>query len=139
MFIVLIVVCIGLWNGQQIRDFDWDRGIGSEIPMNDQALIDQVASVDDPKPVPVPVPDPSPSDKPAAKEIIIHMGVNCPPCEKWKRCELSRFQEAGWKVAICDPSQHSYSRTPTFSITIDGKKIEKTGYIQFEEIDEVVK
>lgn len=135
MFIVLIVVCIGLWNGQQIQEFDWDQGIESSITMNDQALIDQVASVDDHKPVP----DPSPSDKPAAKEIIIHMGVNCPPCDKWKRCEMSRFQEAGWKVAICDPSQHSYSRTPTFSITIDGKQIERTGYISFDEIEGVVK
>lgn len=137
MFIVLIVVCIALWNGQQIQEFDWDRGIESSITMNDQALIDQVASVDDPKPIPIP--DPSPSDKPAAKEIIIHVGLSCPPCDRWKRCEMSRFQEAGWKVAICDPSQHSYSRTPTFSITIDGKKIEKTGYISFDEIDEVVK
>jgi hypothetical protein len=148
MFILLMVVCLGLWNGQQIRDVEWDRG----IEMNNQELIDQVSQlrsetieehsadsenmVDEPKPVP----SPSPSDKLKQKrEIIIFMGVSCPPCDRWKQCEMQRFRDAGWEVAICDPDQHSHPRTPTFSITADGKTVERVGYFTFEQLAEVWK
>ena len=149
MFALLIVICIGLWTGEQSRQDDSIRSIESEISQSDSTLVEQVASagqslssnhiadvnkmVDDPKPVP------SPSDKPAAKEIIVFMGVNCPPCEKWKRCEMQRFQEAGWKVAICEPGNHNCPLTPTFSISADGKTVEKVGYIKLEEVAEVLK
>jgi hypothetical protein len=143
MWIIFISMCVVLFSVQRSKEVEQMSFQDPWIEANDAALIDYVASVkqtfapvvDDPKPVPIP----SPSDKPAAKEIIIYMGLNCPPCDRWKRCEMSRFQEAGWKVAICDPSQHDYSRTPTFSITLDGKTVQKTGYISLEEVAEVVK
>lgn len=146
MFALLIIICIGLWTGEQSRQADSQRAIEIEISRSDSQLVEQVASVssslgqadieqnlDEPKPVP------SPSDKPAAKEIIVFMGVDCPPCEKWKRCEMQRFQDAGWKVAICEPGNHNCPRTPTFSITSDGNTVEKVGYIKLEEVAEVVK
>ena len=146
MFALLIILCIGLWTNEQSRQADSQRAIEIEISRSDSHLVEEVASVgsslgqadieqnlDDPKPVP------SPSDKPAAKEIIVFMGIDCPPCEKWKRCEMQRFQDAGWKVAICEPGNHNCPRTPTFSITIDGKTFEKVGYIKLEEVAEVVK
>jgi len=141
MWIVFISMCVVLFSFQRSKEFDRIDFEDPWIAANDAGLIDDVASVkntfetvvDEPKPIP------SPSDKPAAKEIIIYMGVNCPPCDRWKKCEMSRFKEAGWKVAICDPSQHDYSRTPTFSITIDGKTFEKTGYISLEQVQEVSK
>lgn len=146
MFALLIILCIGLWAGEQSRQADSQRAIEIQISRSGTQLVEQVASggpslgqanieknLDEPKPVP------SPSDKPAAKEIIVFMGIDCPPCEKWKRCEMQRFQDAGWKVAICEPGNHNFPRTPTFSITSDGKTVEKVGYIKLEEVAEVVK
>ena len=144
MFALLIIICIGLWTGEQSRQADSIRSIESEISQSDSQLVEQVASVgpslghsdieqnlDDPKPVP------SPSDKPSKPEIIIFTSPSCPPCEKWKRCEASKFEANGWKVAYCE--QHDYPRTPTFLITKDGKTVEKVGYIKLEEIAEVLK
>jgi len=146
MFALLIIICIGLWTGEQSRQADSQRAIEIEISQSDSQLVEQVASVgsslsqadieqnlDDPKPIP------SPSDKSAAKEIIVFVGVDCPPCEKWKRCEMQRFQDAGWKIAICEPGNHNCRLTPTFSISADGKTVEKVGYIKLEEIAEVLK
>ena len=78
MFALLIIICIGLWTGEQSRQADSIRSIESEISQSDSQLVEQVASVgpslgrsdieqnlDDPKPVP------SPSDKPSKPEIII--------------------------------------------------------------------
>lgn len=82
-------------------------------------------------------PQPSPSDKKPAKEIVIFTAKNCPPCDKWKRCEQPKFEAAGWKVAYCE--KHDFPLTPTFLIESDGKTKEKRGYFSFEQLGEVLK
>jgi hypothetical protein len=85
-------------------------------------------------------PQPSPSDKPHEKskrEILIFVSKNCPPCEKWKRCEMQRFMDAGWSVGIVD--QHSYGITPTFEIESGDKKVTRTGYTTLEQAVEAVR
>jgi hypothetical protein len=85
-------------------------------------------------------PQPSPSDKPHEKtkrEILIFVSANCPPCEKWKRCEMQRFMDAGWSVGIVD--QHSYGLTPTFEIESGEKKATIKGYTTLEQAAEAVR
>ena len=85
-------------------------------------------------------PQPSPSDKPHEKtkrEILIFVSKNCPPCEKWKRCEMQRFMNAGWAVGIVD--QHSYGITPTFEIESGDKKATIKGYTTLEQAGEAVR
>jgi len=85
-------------------------------------------------------PMPSPSDKSHEKtkrEILVFVSVNCPPCEKWKRCEMQRFMDAGWAVGIVD--QHSYGLTPTFEIESGDKKTTRTGYTTLEQAAEAVR
>lgn len=113
-----------------------------DLPRPSSTLIDDVASmqkhfgnvnekVENP-------PVPSPSDKPRPKpEIIIFTSASCPPCERWKRCEAPRFEQAGWKVAYC--TDHNYLRTPTFLITCDGVSKEHVGFITLEQVAEVLK
>jgi hypothetical protein len=85
-------------------------------------------------------PQPSPSDKPhekAKREILVFVSANCPPCEKWKRCEMQRFMDAGWAVGIVD--QHSYGLTPTFEIESGDKKATIKGYTTLEQASEAVR
>ena len=85
-------------------------------------------------------PMPSPSDKPHEKtkrEVLIFVSKNCPPCEKWKRCEMQRFMDAGWSVGIVE--QHSYGLTPTFEIESGDKKATKAGYTTLEQAAEAVR
>jgi hypothetical protein len=85
-------------------------------------------------------PQPSPSDKPHEKtkrEILIFVSKNCPPCEKWKRCEMQRFMNAGWAVGIVEV--HSYGITPTFEIESGDKKATLTGYTTLEQASEAVR
>jgi hypothetical protein len=85
-------------------------------------------------------PQPSPSDKPHEKtkrEVLIFVSANCPPCEKWKRCEMQRFMDAGWAVGIVD--KHSYGITPTFEIESGEKKATRTGYTTLEQAAEAVR
>jgi hypothetical protein len=85
-------------------------------------------------------PQPSPSDKPHEKtkrEILIFVSANCPPCEKWKRCEMNRFLDAGWAVGIVEV--HSYGLTPTFEIESGEKKATLTGYTTLEQAAEAVR
>lgn len=98
-------------------------------------LIGQVASVpfDEPKPVPTP----SPSDKKPKIEILVFVSKNCPPCERWKRCEMQKFLDADWSVGIIE--EHPFPVTPRFEITKDGKPIEKVGYLSFEDAKGLVK
>ena len=139
MFILVMLVCAILWSNQPTQP----KVEPSPMPSD---LIEQVAvikdslttdhfsdasKIDDPKPVP------SPSDKPSKPEIIIFTSASCPPCEKWKRCEASKFEANGWKVAYCE--QHDYPRTPTFLLTKDGKTVERVGYFTFEQLGEVWK
>jgi hypothetical protein len=84
-------------------------------------------------------PQPSPSDKPHEKqkrEVLIFVSKNCPPCERWKRCEMNRFLDAGWSVGIVEV--HSYGLTPTFEVEANGKKQTIKGYASFEQILEAV-
>ena len=85
-------------------------------------------------------PQPSPSDKPHEKikrEILIFVSANCPPCEKWKRCEMNRFLDAGWAVGIVEV--HSYGLTPTFEIESGDKKATIKGYTTLEQASEAVR
>ena len=84
-------------------------------------------------------PQPSPSDKheKIKREILIFVSANCPPCEKWKRCEMTRFLDAGWAVGIVEV--HSYGITPTFEIDSGEKKATRTGYTTLEQAAEAVR
>ena len=85
-------------------------------------------------------PQPSPSDKPHEKtkrEVLIFVSKNCPPCEKWKRCEMNRFLDAGWAVGIVEV--HSYGLTPTFEIESGDKKATIKGYTTLEQALEAVR
>jgi hypothetical protein len=85
-------------------------------------------------------PQPSPSDKPHEKtkrEVLIFVSANCPPCEKWKRCEMQRFLDAGWSVGIVEV--HSYGITPTFEIESGEKKATIKGYTTLEQAGEAVR
>jgi hypothetical protein len=119
-------------------------------PMPDSsALIEEVATVKEsftvqpdhiPDATKMVDPQPSPSDKPHEKtkrEILIFVSANCPPCEKWKRCEMNRFLDAGWSVGIVEV--HSYGLTPTFEIECGEKKATIKGYTTLEQAAEAVR
>lgn len=82
---------------------------------------------------------PSPNDRheKAKREIIIFTRPNCAPCDRWKRCEQTKFEADGWTVAYCD--DHDYPLTPTFLVDANNKQTEHRGYLPFEKISEVVK
>ena len=111
-------------------------------------LIEEVAKVEfiaPPKePDPMPSPQPSPSDKPheaVKREILVFLAPKdqkCEPCDRWKRCEMQRFMDAKWEVAIFD-EPHSYGRTPTFEIKSGDKKATLTGYTTLEQAAEAVR
>ena len=73
----------------------------------------------------------------AKKEIVIFTRSNCPPCDRWKRCEQPKFEADGWTVAYCD--RHDFAITPHFLIEENGKKYENKGYLPFDKIGEVLK
>jgi hypothetical protein len=110
-------------------------------PMPDSsALIEEVATVKESFTVQPIDPQPSPSDKPHEKtkrEVLIFVSKNCPPCEKWKRCEMNRFLDAGWAVGIVEV--HSYGLTPTFEIESGDKKATIKGYTTLEQAAEAVR
>jgi hypothetical protein len=107
-------------------------------------LIEEVAKVEfiapAKEPDPMPSPQPSPSDKPHEKtkrEVLIFVSKNCPPCEKWKRCEMQRFMDAGWAVGIVEV--HSYGLTPTFEVESGEKKVTLKGYTTLEQAAEALR
>ena len=63
-------------------------------------------------------------------EILIFVSKTCPPCEKWKRVEMQKFIDAGWKVGIVEV--HRFSITPTFEITAS-ETVTHQGYLTFEQ------
>jgi hypothetical protein len=77
---------------------------------------------------------PSPSDKPKAikREVIMFSRSNCPPCDKWWRCERQRFEEAGYTVAIC--YDHDFAITPRFGVTDGTKSSDIVGYMTLERL-----
>jgi hypothetical protein len=102
-------------------------------------LIEEVAKVEFIASPKEPDPQPSPSDKheKTKREILIFVSKNCPPCEKWKRCEMQRFMDAGWAVGIVEV--HSYGLTPTFEIESGYKKATIKGYTTLEQAAEAVR
>ena len=145
VFILIVLVCGLLWTNQpSTPKQDFTQPV--------DGLIEQVASVEDSLnhyvdankmvdhiPDVTKMVDPSPSDKPKPKpEIIIFTSTGCPPCERWKRCEMQKFRDADWKVAVCEPEEHSYPRTPTFLITENGRTVEKVGYFTFDDLRKVL-
>jgi hypothetical protein len=108
--------------------------------LDSKPLIEEVAKVEFVATPKEPDPMPSPSDKPHEKtkrEILIFVSKNCPPCEKWKRCEMQRFMDAGWAVGIVEV--HSYGLTPTFEIESGDKKVTLKGYTTLEQAGEAVR
>jgi hypothetical protein len=107
--------------------------------LDSKPLIEEVAKVEFIAPPKEPDPQPSPSDKheKTKREILIFVSANCPPCEKWKRCEMNRFLDAGWSVGIVEV--HSYGITPTFEIESGDKKATLKGYTTLEQAGEAVR
>jgi hypothetical protein len=88
-------------------------------------------------------PMPSASDKHEAikREILVFLAPKdqkCEPCDRWKRCEMQRFMDAKWEVAIFD-GPHSYGRTPTFELKSGDKKATLTGYTTLEQAAEALR
>ena len=124
---VSCLVLLWLFGGQPAKKVE-------SIPTD--GLIEAVASI---KESMQDSPAPSPSDRheKAKREIIIFTRPNCPPCDRWKRCEQAKFEADGWTVAYCD--DHNYPLTPMFLIDANNKQTEHRGYLPFEKISEVVK
>jgi hypothetical protein len=106
-------------------------------------MIEEVAKVEFIAPPKEPDPMPSPSDKHEAtkREILVFLAPKdqkCEPCDRWKRCEMQRFMDAKWEVAIFD-GPHNYGRTPTFEIKSGDKKATLTGYTTLEQAAEAVR
>jgi len=79
-------------------------------------------------------PTPSPSDKPKAvkREVIIFSQDWCEPCQRWKRCEQSKFDQAGYTFAYGNPDD---VKTWPYFIVIDGDKtVEISGYMTLERL-----
>jgi hypothetical protein len=108
-----------------------------DIPEND--WFEQIARAEDSMPVPVdePKPIPSPSDKPLKLEVLVFVSRNCPPCEKWKRCEMQKFLDAGWQVGIVE--DHPFPVTPRFEVSKGSERKEHVGYLSFEQAKGLVK
>jgi hypothetical protein len=96
-----------------------------------ESLTVQPAPVDDPKPIP------SPSDKPLKLEVLVFVSKNCPPCEKWKRCEMQKFLDAGWQVGIVE--DHPFPVTPRFEVSKGSERKDHVGYLTFEQAKGLVK
>ena len=111
-----------------------------DIPSSD--LIQQVATVREsltvqPVPVDDPKPIPSPSDKPTKIEILVFVSKNCPPCEKWKRCEMQKFLDAGLSVGIIE--DHPFPVTPRFEVSKGADRKDHVGYLTFEQAKGLIK
>jgi hypothetical protein len=114
-----------------------------DIPSSD--LVEQVATVRDsltvqPAPIEDTKPIPSPSDKPLKIEILVFIapeGQKCEPCERWKRCEMQKFLDAGWQVGIVE--DHPFPVTPRFEVSKGSERKDHVGYLTFEQAKGLVK
>ena len=79
----------------------------------------------------------SPSDKPSKIEILVFVSKNCPPCEKWKRCEMQNFLDAGWQVGIIE--DHPFPVTPRYEVSKGSDRKDHVGYLTFEQAKGLVK
>jgi hypothetical protein len=134
---ILLILALGLLYWASIPTVAPDP---TQCDLLDTApLIEEVATVKESFTVQPVDPQPSPSDKheKTKREILIFVSANCPPCEKWKRCEMQRFMDAGWAVGIVEV--HSYGLTPTFEIESGEKKATIKGYTTLEQASEAVR
>jgi hypothetical protein len=97
----------------------------SELEQAANTLIETEVAVD---------PTPSPSDKPkvAKREIVIFSADWCEPCQRWKRCEQSKFSDAGYTFAYGNPDD--VSRVPHFIVVDGDKTVEISGYMTLERL-----
>jgi len=65
------------------------------------------------------------------KEIIVFTRPNCEPCKTWL-ANSKRFSDAGWTVAECDYTQHSYAQAPTFQICVGDRCYTCVGSLSLE-------
>ena len=105
--------------------------IAEKVATVRDSLTVQPAPVDDPKPIP------SPSDKPLKLEVLVFVSKNCPPCDRWKRCEMQKFLDAGWQVGIVE--DHPFPITPRFEVSKGSERKEHVGYLSFEQAKGLVK
>jgi hypothetical protein len=79
-------------------------------------------------------PAPSPSDKPKAikREVVIFSADWCEPCQRWKRCEQSKFADAGYTFAYGSPDD--VKRVPHFIVVDGDKTVEISGYMTLERL-----
>ncbi len=131
---MVVLLCVLFWLCSEPQKDPTQCDLTDTAP-----LIEEVAKVEFVAPPKEPDPMPSPSDKheKTKREVLIFVSKNCPPCEKWKRCEMQRFMDAGWSVGIVD--QHSYGLTPTFEVESGDKKATLTGYTTLEQAAEAVR
>jgi len=79
-------------------------------------------------------PTPSPSDKPKAikREIVIFSADWCEPCQRWKRCEQSKFADAGYTFAYGNADD--VKRVPHFIVTDGDRTVEISGYMTIDRL-----
>ena len=136
MIIACMLVCLFGWffNGFKPDPTQCDIPssdlVGHVATVRDSLTVQPVL-VDDPKPIP------SPSDKPLRLEVLVVVSKNCPPCEKWKRCEMQKFLDAGWQVGIVE--DHPFPVTPRFEVSKGSERKEHVGYLTFEQAKGLVK
>jgi hypothetical protein len=97
----------------------------SELEQAAKTMIDPEVAVD---------PAPSPSDKPKVvkREIVIFSADWCEPCQRWKRCEQAKFDQAGYTFAYGNPDD--VKRVPHFIVTDGDKTVEISGYMTLERL-----
>jgi hypothetical protein len=103
----------------------------SQLEQATKTLIEPEVAVD---------PAPSPSDKPkvAKREIVIFSQDWCEPCQRWKRCEQSKFEQAGYTFAYGNPDD--VKTWPHFIVTDGDKSVEISGYMTLDRLNaELVK
>jgi thioredoxin-related protein len=97
----------------------------SQLEQATKTLIERKVAVD---------PTPSPSDKPKAakREIVIFSAEWCEPCQRWKRCEQAKFEQAGYTFAYGNPGD--VKGLPHFIVTDGDKSVEISGYMTLERL-----
>jgi hypothetical protein len=97
----------------------------SELEQAAKTLVEPNVAVD---------PAPSPSDKPkvAKREIVIFSADWCEPCQRWKRCEQSKFEQAGYTFAYGNPDD--VKRLPHFIVVDGDKTVEISGYMTLDRL-----
>lgn len=97
----------------------------SELEQAAKTLIEPEVAID---------PAPSPSDKPkvAKREIVIFSADWCEPCQRWKRCEQAKFEQAGYAFAYGNPDD--VKTWPHFIVTDGDKSVEISGYMTLERL-----